>query len=112
MPDGPGTDVGLGHGLHPDGGLDPDLHPLLLQHIGHSQGVDAGGQHAHVVSPDPLHLVAAVLQAPPEVAAADHHAYLNSHVHTALDHVAHLADHVEVQTPGRFPRQGFAADLQ
>ena len=30
------VDVGLGHGLHDDGGLYPDLHPLLLQHVGPS----------------------------------------------------------------------------
>ena len=65
-----------------------------------------------MVGPDPLHGVAAVLHAAPEVTAAYHHAYLDPQVHAALDHVAHLADHVEVQPSGRVPRQGLAADLQ
>ena len=64
------------------------------------------------IGADPLHLVAAVLQAPPEIAAAHDHAHLDAQGHTFFDHVAHLADHMEIQAPGRLARQGLAADLQ
>ena len=112
MADGLGADIGLRHGAHLNGGLHPDLHALLLQHIGHSQGIDGGGQHPHVVSPDPDHPVPAVLDSAPEVAAAHDNAHLHAQLYTALDHVAHLADHIKVQPPGRVPGQSLAADLQ
>ncbi len=112
MADRAGADIGLGDRLHPDGGLHPDLHALLLQHVGNGQRVDGGGQHAHVVGANPLHLVAAVLQAAPEIAAAYYHAYLHIHLHTALNHIAHLADDLKVQAAGGVSRQGLAADLQ
>ena len=76
VPDGSGADIGLRHRPHLDGGLDPDVHSLLLQHVRQGQGVDAGGQHPHVVGPDPFHPVAAVLQPAPEVSAAYHDAHL------------------------------------
>ena len=97
---------------HLDGSLDPDVHSLLLQHVRQGQGVDAGGQHPHVVGPDPFHPVAAVLQPAPEVSAAYHDAHLHAQLGALLDDLAHLSDHVEVQSPGGIPRQGLAADLQ
>ena len=59
-----------------------------------------------------LHLAAAVLDAAPEVAAADHDADLHTGRHTLLDHVAHAADDVEIQSAVRVSGQRFAADLQ
>ena len=111
MADGTGADIGLSHRAHLNGGLHPDLHALLLQHIGHSQGVDGGGQHAHVVGTDPDHLVAAVLDAAPEVAAADNDADLTALLAAFLDHVADRADHIKVQTEMLVARKGLAADL-
>ena len=106
------ADIRLRHRPHLHGSLHPDLYALLLQHVGHGQSVDGGGQHAHVVGADAHHPVAAVLQAAPEVAAAHHDAHLDAQLDTALDHVAHFADHIKVQPPGRLPRQGLAADFQ
>ena len=112
MPAGPLPDIGLGDGPHLDGRLDPDLHVPLLQTIRHRQGVDGGGQHTHMVRPDPLHPVAAVLHAPPEVAAAYHDGHLYPGLGARLHHVAHLADHIKIQTAPAVSSQHLAADLQ
>ena len=110
--DGPGADIGLSHLAHLDGGLNPDLHPMLLQHVGHSQGVDGRGQHAHMVGPDPDHLVAAVFDAPPEISAAHDDAHLDAHIHTLFDRCAYRADHIKVQPAASVSGQGLAADFQ
>ena len=113
MPDGPAPDVGLGDGPHLNGGLDPDGDALLLAHIGHSQAVHHGGQHADVVGPGALHLAAAaVLGAAPEVAAAHHQAHLDAHVQALLNDIADAADHLEIQAGALTAGQSLAADLQ
>jgi len=65
-----------------------------------------------MVGPGTLHPVAAVLQATPEITAADHNAYLDAQIHTLFDHVAYAADHVEIQPAACLPCQSLAADLQ
>ena len=65
-----------------------------------------------MVGPGALHPVAAVLEAAPEIAAAHHDAHLDTTVYTLLDHVAHAADHVEVQAPAGPAGQRLAAQLQ
>ena len=87
-------------GAHLDGGLHPDLHVHLLQHVGQGQTVQSGGQHAHVVGTGALHLAAAVLHAPPEVAAAHDHAHLDALVAALLDNAAHAVDHIKIEAPG------------
>ncbi len=72
------ADVGLGDLVHGDGRLHPDLHAALLQRILKGQGVDDGRKHAHVVRAGAFHLAAAVFDAAPEVAAADHDAEIPS----------------------------------
>ena len=112
MPHGLSADVRLSHAPHLDGGLDPDLHALLLQHIGHGQRVHHGGQHAHMVRPDPLHLLGAVLEAAPEVAAAHDDAHLHAQIHALFDCVADAAHHIEVVAPALVAGERFAADFQ
>ena len=112
MPDGLGADVGLGDLVHGDGRLYPDLHAALLEAVSHGQGVDDGREHAHMVRARALHLAAAVFDAAPEVAAADHDADLYACFDALPDHVAHSADDREVQSPVRVAREGFAADLE
>ena len=91
--------------IHLDGGLDAHLHAALLQAVGHGQRVDDGRQHAHVVGTRALHLAAAVLDAAPEVAAADHDADLYAQLDALPDHVAHSADDRRSPVPGaRRPR--------
>ena len=112
MPDGTGADVGLSDGLHLNGGLNTDIHFLALQHIRHGQGIDDRGQHPHVVSTDSLHIIAAVLLAPPEVAAAYHNAHLDAQLGTFFDGIGHFVNHIKVQAAPFVASQGFSADLQ
>ena len=112
MPDGLGADIGLRDLIHGDGGLHAHLHAALLQAVGHGQRVDDGRKHAHVVCTRALHLAAAIFDAAPEVAAADHDADLYACFDALPDHVAHSADDREVQSPVRVARKGFAADLE
>jgi hypothetical protein len=64
----------------------------------------------------PLHLAAAVLDAPPEVAAADDQANLDTHIDTLLDGGADFADLLKIQTEAialsGLLTQRFTADLQ
>ena len=59
-----------------------------------------------------FHLAAAVFDAAPEVAAANHDADLHAGLNTLPDHIAHPANDREVQSPVRIARKGFAADLE
>ena len=60
-----------------------------------------------------LHLpAAAILSAAPEVAAAYHQAYLNTHVQAFLENIANAADDLKVKTGALVAAQGLAADLQ
>ena len=102
---GTGSDIGLCHGPHLDCRLDPNWHPLLLQHICDRQGVDGRSQHTHMISADPLHLVAAVFYSAPEVSAADDHAYLDTQLHTLLHYITDTADHMKIQAAGSFASQ-------
>ena len=113
MPDRPGTDVRLRNGPHLKGGLHPDGDPLLLADVRHCQTVHNRSQHTDVIGAGPLHFAAAaVLGAPPEVAAADDQTHLNAHVQTLLDDVAHLTNDLKIQTGMLVSRKGLAADLQ
>ena len=85
---------------------------MLLQHIGHSQRVDGGGQHTHMVGTHTNHLVAAVLYAAPEIAAADYDAHLNAHVDALLDRITHRGDHIKIQSTTSVTGQSLTADLQ
>ena len=65
-----------------------------------------------MVGPDPDHPVPAVLDSTPEISAAYDNADLYTQLYTALDNVAHLADHIKIKPSGRVPGQSLAADLQ
>ena len=113
MPDSLGADVRLRDGAHFNGGLHPDGDSLLLADIRHGQTVHNGRQHSDMVSAAALHFAAAaVLGAPPKIAATDNKAHLNAHVQTSLDRIAHLTDHLKIQTGVLISRQRLAADFQ
>ena len=112
MPDGFAADIRLGDLVHLDGGLHTDGHLALLERVRHGEGVDDRRQHTHMVCARALHPAAAVLDAAPEVAAADHDADLHAEPDTFFDHVAHAADHIKIQPAPRLACQRLAAELQ
>ena len=58
------------------------------------------------------HFALAVFHAATEVAAADDDAHLHAQLRARLDDVAHLADHVEIQSRLLITRKRLAADLE
>lgn len=112
MADGTAADIGLGDAGHLNGSLHADLNAALLQTVGQSEAVDDRGKHAHLVGAGALHPVAAVLDAAPEIAAADDDAHLHTGFDALLDDVADTADHIKIQAAVGVARQGLAADFQ
>ena len=105
-------DIGFRDAVHLNAGLHPHRDIPLLETICNGQGVDDRCQHAHMVGPGTLHVVAAVFDAAPEVAAADDNAHLHAQFDALLDYVTHAADDCEVQSPVGVASQRFAADFQ
>ena len=110
MADGLGADIGLGHRAHLDGGLHPDLYALLLQHVGHGQGVDGSGQHTHVVGAGAVH--ASRVPAAEKVAAPDHDPDLGPERGAFFDTLADAAHDAVIDAEFFLPGEGFPAELQ
>ena len=106
------ANVRLRNGIHCNGSLYANFHAALLQRVSHCKGIDRGGQHTHMVGTGTLHAVTAVLQAAPEITAANNNAHLDTHLHSLLDNIADLADDVKVQTTVCGACQRLSADLQ
>ena len=109
--DGAAGVVALAHALDVHGGHDPGLRAQLPQHVADGQAVHAGGKHAHAVGADALDLAGAVLDAAPEVAAADDDADLHALLRRSLDGLADPGDKVEVKAGLLLAGQGLAADF-
>ena len=77
MAHGAPADERLGDFGHFYGGKHPGVNANLLERILESQGVDDGGQHAHVVGNHAVQLKALAAAAAPDVAAAHHDADLD-----------------------------------
>ncbi len=72
MADGAAADERLGHLVHLDGGLHAGVNTLLLQRVLQRQRVDHGGQHAHVVGGDAVHVAGLLGDAAEKISAAHH----------------------------------------
>ena len=94
----------------------PGVQPVLLQHIRHGNGVHNRGQHSHGIAVRTLHFAAAVLHAPPEIAAADDQADLDTQIMALANHFTHGVNLGKIQAYrhilGNALTQGFAAELQ
>src|SRR5690606_11532104 len=71
VPDGAAANVVLAHVVDFDRAHHPDLAAELLQGVLHGQGVDDGGEHAHVVAGDAVHPAGGQAGAAEDVAPAD-----------------------------------------
>ena len=83
----------------------------LLKRIRQRERIDRRRQHAHVVCAGALHFAAAVLNAAPEVAAADDNADLAAFLIALFDYVTYRPDHIKIQAEMLIPCKRFAADL-
>ena len=112
MPHGPAADIGLRHLVHGNGAHYPGGHPGFLQGVLEGQGVDHGGQHAHVVGHGPVDPLGAGFQAPEDVAAAHHDADFHLQVNHVLDFPGDGSQGGGVQAEFLLPGQAFAAHLE
>ena len=78
MPDGTAANVGLGDLAHLDGAHDATVHAGLLEGVLQGEGVDDGGEHAHVVSLGAVHAISRTLDATVDVAATDYDSDLDA----------------------------------
>ena len=103
--------IALAHALDVHGGeeLGPDA--ALGEHVGQREAVHGRGQHTHAVGADTLDLAVAVLDAAPEVAAADDDADLGARFHAALDLFANGRDKGKVIACFLLGGKRLAADL-
>ena len=104
--------VVLGKGRHLDRRLHAHGNALLFHHIGHGKAVHHGRQHTHVVGARAGHFALTVFHAAPEVAAADDDAHLHAQLRARLDNVAHLTDHVKIQSRLLVTGKRLTADLE
>ena len=75
---GPAADIGLSHLRHRDRGHHARGDVLLFKSILQGQRVDDGGQHAHVIGADAVHVAGRCRDAAEEIAAAYHQADLHA----------------------------------
>ena len=84
MPHGAAANVGLGDLMHLDRGHDAAVQAALLDGVLQGDGVDDGGEHAHVVCGDAVHVDGLLGHSAKEVAAANDDANLDTKLDGAI----------------------------
>ena len=104
--------VPLADALNVNRGHNSGLRAHLAEHVAHRKAVHAGCEHTHPVGADALDLARAVLDAAPEVAAADDDANLDAHLRALFDRSADLGHKVEIEAGMLLPGESLAAYLE
>ena len=89
----------------------PGVHTALAEHVGDRKAVHGRGQHAHAVGADALDFPGTVLDAAPEVSAADHNADLGPEGKPCTNLLAYTGDKGEVIPGPLFSGQRLSADF-
>src|SRR5699024_9775489 len=110
--DGAAADVVLAHVVDFQGAHDPDVAAELFQGGLHGQGVDDGGQHAHVVAGDPVHAVGGQAGAAEDVAAADDQGDLGAGLLGFHDLAGKAADDLGVDAVVLISHEGLAGKFE
>src|SRR3972149_1151922 len=111
--DGPAADEGLGPLPHLHRGEDAGDETLRLHHVLQGQGVDHGGQHAHVVAGDLVDTDAsAEVVAAGEGAPAGDAGHLDARRGDILNLLGDQPQHRRVQRVGTAAGQRFPAELE
>src|SRR3970282_176021 len=97
--------------LPPDPRHHPGLHAFALQDVLERQGIDHGGQHAHVVGGHAVHPLLAGHRAAHDVPAPDHQADAGAQLVYRLDLIAQAIDHPEVDPEAALPSHGLPRQL-
>ena len=84
----------------------------FFQRVLEREGIDDGGQHAHVIAGGALHAALAAAQAAKDVAAADHHDHLHAEFAHLADLLGHVLDRFGVDAVAGVAAEGLAAELE
>ena len=90
----------------------PRMRPFFLQSVLQGQGVDDGGQHAHVVGDDPVNSHRRCRHAADEIAAAHHHGDFHAHLPDFRNFLGNPRRHFRINAEPLLAHQGFATQLQ
>src|SRR5262249_31093987 len=112
MPDGATPNVRFGEFLHPDGGHDPRVDALALEHILNGERVDHRAEHAHVVGGDAVEACFGEERSANDVAATDDESEAGARLRDGDDFVGESADGVEVEAESLFAGECFAREFQ
>src|SRR3989304_2341120 len=110
--DGAAANEGLGQLPHLDGGQHPGRHLKPFQGVLQGQGVDDGGQHAHLVGGHALEAASAGGASAEDVAAADNHADADAELVNFLDFPGDVGDGFIINAEVLLAHEGFTAQLQ
>ncbi len=109
---GAAANVGLGDLIHEDRGHDPALHAALFKRVLQGDGVDDGGEHAHVVGADAVHFAGLLGHSAEDVASADDDGDLDAEFVDVGNFRCGFGHFFCVQTESAGARQGFARKLE
>src|SRR5262245_36931239 len=112
VPDGAPANVGLRHRPHLDGGQHTRGHAGLLDRVLEREGVDDGGQHAHVVAGRAVHTARAGRDAAEDVPAPDDHGHLDAHADHLADLLRDTTDRLRLDPVGLPSGQRLAGELE
>ena len=112
MADRAAPDVGLGDLAHLDGAHDAAVHAVALEAVLEGEGVDDGGEHAHVVALGAVHARGGPGEAAEDVAPAHDDGDLHAGLPDGLDLLGEALRDRGVDAEGLLPHQGLAGKLE
>jgi len=110
--DGAAADVVLAHVVDLDGAHHPALGAQLLQRVLHGQGIDHGGQHAHLVAGHAVHAARRQAGTTEDVAAPDHQAHFRARLARLDDFAGDAGDHGGIDAVILRPHQRLAGQFE
>ena len=106
------ADIGFAHRLHGDGGKNAGGYARLFQGILQGQGVNDGGQHAHVIGRGPFHAIGGARDSPENVPAPHHQGNLDAELVDGGDFSGDAVDGVRIDAVFILAHEGFAGQFQ
>ena len=88
------------------------MNALLLQRVLQRQGVDHGGQHAHVVRGDPIHLARLLGHTAEEIPASDYDRNLHAERMDVCEFSGNFVNAERIDAEALVRRQGLAGEFK
>ena len=106
------SDVGLGHGLHLDGGHHAGEDAFALESVLQSERVHDRGKHADVVALGAVHALRRCSQTSEDVAAANHDGDLGTAVHYRFELLGEGLEDLGIDAVAGIPHERFTGELE